>query len=46
MSRLASDRVRLGKLSQLLDSSLLIQPDGQLKAINKVIAMELPYKSL
>ena len=39
MSRLASDRVRLGKLSQLLEPVLLIQPMERLKASMKVIAM-------
>lgn len=43
MSRLASDRVRLGKLSQLLEPVLLIQPDGAAESINESDRYELPY---
>ena len=42
MSRLASDRVRLGKLSQLLEPVLLIQPDGAAESINESDRYELP----
>ena len=43
MSRLASDRVRLGKLSQLLEPVLLIRPDGAAESINESDRYELPY---
>lgn len=43
LSRLASDRVRLGKLAQLLEPVMLIAPDGENPVIGDSDRYELPY---
>lgn len=43
LSRLASDRVRLGKLAQLLEPVMVIVPDGEKPVIKESDRYELPY---
>lgn len=43
LSRLASDRIRLGKLAQLLEPVMVIVPDGEKPVIKESDRYELPY---